>query len=745
MRNGIVPALCIVWVWWTPGLARPINDDFQNRLPLEGMAGEVGGTNRGGSRQTGEPLPEGISVAASSWWSWKAPASGLTTVYTLGSEFDTVLAVYTGSAVGSLRLVAANDDNPRFVQPFHRNSLLSFLAEEGTEYQIMVASAGAETGGIRLSWQLNSFWSGAPPNNRFADRILLEGEGGRIFASNRGAVAENAEPQHAPRSSGVSVWWRWSPPHAGRARFATHGSSIDTILAVYTGTALASLSRVASNDNAGPLLTSEVEFDARPGRTYHIAVDAAAGDTGVIILSWGMLSTLEWERRFGTPGVDRGLGFDQLAGGGFVVSGSTYLPGALPEIYLARTDAEGMVLWQKSFGPPAGECPQVLATPDGGFLLAGFRLDPANRADGFLLKSDGDGGELWSRRLGGGGIDQLFDIARANDGGFFVAGYKEIQGSRQLYVVKVDSDGEMLWEREAGGAGIEIAWGVLATSDGGAVAVGESSSFGSGDTDVYLVRLDAGGAVLFEKNYGSTSNEVGLGVAELDDGGFLIGGAVEAPSSIVALLLRTDARGGLLWERRYPGVAQTFASHPLETADGAFLITGRAEVAGASEPDLLLIKVDVQGSVLARETFGGPGFESGQRILPQADGGLVIGGLTSSPGGPGEDDIYLIKLAGPSGKEPTEARFRRGDVDQNGQLNLTDAVFTLDYLFRSGEAPLCARSADTDGNGAVNVTDAIALLLHLFRGGPPPAEPFAACGLDPSPGALSCNSFEGCR
>ncbi|MCZ6792666.1 MAG: dockerin type I domain-containing protein, partial [Planctomycetota bacterium] len=88
--------------------------------------------------------------------------------------------------------------------------------------------------------------------------------------------------------------------------------------------------------------------------------------------------------------------------------------------------------------------------------------------------------------------------------------------------------------------------------------------------------------------------------------------------------------------------------------------------------------------------------------------------------------------------------FRRGDVDANGSLNLSDAVRVLNYLFRGGPAPGCFQSADANDDGRVNITDGVVILRHLFQGGRPPAEPFAACGPDPTADTLSCGAFPAC-
>jgi hypothetical protein len=82
--------------------------------------------------------------------------------------------------------------------------------------------------------------------------------------------------------------------------------------------------------------------------------------------------------------------------------------------------------------------------------------------------------------------------------------------------------------------------------------------------------------------------------------------------------------------------------------------------------------------------------------------------------------------------------FLRGDVEENGILNLTDGVVILLYLFAGREAPACLDAADVDDSGTINITDAVALLGFLFQGGPPPRPPYPEPGLDPTPDGLVC-------
>ncbi len=124
-----------------------------------------------------------------------------------------------------------------------------------------------------------------PANDAFAARTPLEGVDGSLAATNDFASKEPGEPAHAGNAGGKSVWWRWAAPGRGTLSLTTAGSGFDTLLAVYTGTAPASLATVGANDDAGgPQSALSIEVDA--AREYQVAVDGKAGARGSLDLAW---------------------------------------------------------------------------------------------------------------------------------------------------------------------------------------------------------------------------------------------------------------------------------------------------------------------------------------------------------------------------------------------------------------------------------------------------------------------------
>jgi Divergent InlB B-repeat domain len=263
----------------------PANDDFANAQQLyPGMPTFSSGLTKLASKQVGEPDHAGNPGGRSVWFAWTARSSGPVSVQTCtrGWQSDTLLAVYTGSAVDSLTPVAAADDGQTRKGCRSTDSVAEFSAESGQTYMIAVDAKGAG-GGFQLIVE------GAAANDDFAAAQPL---GGRLpqtwgFLSNRYATKQAGEPDHAGEAGGSSVWFKWTAPRDGTVDVDTCESDFDTVLAVYTGSAPAGLTAVASNDDGSRSCApgSSVSFEAVANTTYRIAVDGKAGAQGTFELN----------------------------------------------------------------------------------------------------------------------------------------------------------------------------------------------------------------------------------------------------------------------------------------------------------------------------------------------------------------------------------------------------------------------------------------------------------------------------
>ncbi len=255
----------------------PANDDFASAIALSGDSAAWDGSSLNSNRESGEPIHAGHPGGASIWFTWTAPQSAVYSIATVGGTyFDSLLAVYTGSSINALTLVAANDDYNAFA-----SSRVTFSAVAGVTYVIAVDAKDAVGGTLRLT-------IGRPPlNDNFADAVTITGPlPAVVFGRNFGATIEPGEPIHTTREdvpASNSVWWKWTAPQSQSYQLSLDGSNFDSVLAVYTGSAVNALTKIGANDDfIGPL--SFLTFTAVAGETYYIAVDGFSGQAGNIEL-----------------------------------------------------------------------------------------------------------------------------------------------------------------------------------------------------------------------------------------------------------------------------------------------------------------------------------------------------------------------------------------------------------------------------------------------------------------------------
>jgi hypothetical protein len=159
----------------TPTPAAPPNDNFLSAQVVTGCTGVVAGTNVSATHEPGEPnhISDGTGGTHSVWYQWQAPVSAEVTIDTAGSNYDTALGIYTGTAVNNLAVIGKNDDE---VLGVVQTSFLKFNATAGTIYKIAVDGfddgGGGDMGPIHLNWnQSNCNVGGLPP------QIVLEESG----------------------------------------------------------------------------------------------------------------------------------------------------------------------------------------------------------------------------------------------------------------------------------------------------------------------------------------------------------------------------------------------------------------------------------------------------------------------------------------------------------------------------------------------------------------------------------------
>jgi hypothetical protein len=376
---------------------------------------------------------------------------------------------------------------------------------------------------------------------------------------------------------------------------------------------------------------------------------------GLLIVLWAtnlfaLTPQKVWTRTYGGPAPDYGSSVQQTSDGGYIVAGTEGYDGPdSVQVYLIKTDAAGDTVWTRKYGGTRREAGEsVRQTSDGGYIIAGLTTSfGAGQEDVYLIKTNASGDTIWTKTYGGTGSDYGRSVKQTSDGGYIITGFTDSfgAGSYDVYLIKTNASGDTVWTKTYGGASEESGSCVQQTSDGGYVISGYTFSFGAGPTDVYLIRADAGGGVVWGRVYGGASWEFGNSVQQTSDGGYIVAGETESfgAGDSDTYLIRTDADGDTVWTRTYGGTGHEAGFSVQETSDGGYIIAGHTYTFGAGGGDVYLIRADAGGGVIWARAYGDTAEEGSYSVQQTSDGGYIVAGH-ADPSGTGNDDVYLIRV-----------------------------------------------------------------------------------------------------
>lgn len=349
---------------------------------------------------------------------------------------------------------------------------------------------------------------------------------------------------------------------------------------------------------------------------------------------------------------DYGLYVRQTFDGGFILVGETTGTQEGPsDAWLIRTDQEGMLQWHQTFGGSRDDWGYtVQQTADSGYILVGStESSGAGEADVWLLKTDPHGVLQWQRTFGGAEPDYGYFVEET-PGGYILVGETSSTGTggRDLYLVKTDREGGLLWARTFGDSSDDLGYALCQTLDGGYAITGFTDHQNIGQQDLWILKTDGVGSQQWERIYDTSFGAVGRSILQTTDGGIVTAGFLMLGSANYDFwLVKTDSMGHDLWDRTFGGVGDERAAALHATGDGGFILAGLTSSVGAGLNDAWLIKTDAEGFMVWERSFGGASWDTGRSVQQTADGGYILAGTTQSYS-PGDPDAWLVKT-GPDG------------------------------------------------------------------------------------------------
>ena len=463
---------------------------------------------------------------------------------------------------------------------------------------------------------------------------------------------------------------------------------------------------------------------------------------GPHVVSAQFAPTVRWERSYGGNADDGLASVEPTRDGGYILNGfsrsgrsgdKTQPNPGRSSMWIVKVDSSGTKQWDRTFGTASIEdegAVRAVQTADGGYFLAGGayvgasgdKTDPGRGyADFWVIKLNAQGNKQWDRAYGGIDGESLHSMQPTSDGGFILTGPSssgvsgdKSQASRGIFdfwVLKIDAQGNKQWDRTIGGAGNDGSSAIVLTADGGYLVGGTSNSGVSGDKtqpalggdfDYWVVKLNGQGQIQWDRTFGGTGEDQLLALQPTSDGGYLLGGSSGSGPSVDKTqasrgrydywIVKIDGLGRKQWDVTLGGSEDEWLTSLITSPDGGYVLGGYSESNVSGErtrptrggADAWLVKIDGSGRVLWDQAVGGSNNDAIRQVLPQRDGGYLLGsssasGVSGNKSQPsnGLFDYWLVRMQAPA---------IRGDalLCAGGQVQLSAPAGLTSYLWNTG-------------------------------------------------------------
>lgn len=311
------------------------------------------------------------------------------------------------------------------------------------------------------------------------------------------------------------------------------------------------------------------------------------------------------------------------------------------------------ISWSRTFGGSGEDvgCDLVVCQ-SGGFAIGGYTYSfGAGMNDAWLIRVDAQGNLLWNQTYGKEYGESVFGLIECQDGGFALVGTTATYDIDHIdmWLVRTDSEGSLLWNQSYGGAKAEEGHSLVECSAGGFVLAGNTKGFGADTQDMWLVRITENGTLLWQRTFdGLGSWDYCFRVLECSAGGFImIGYSIAGNNADYGVfLVRTDASGNKIWSKifsGYPGVIPYYQRGfaLIECQEGGFAILAQLLAPDRRHTDLRFIRIDNQGNQLWDHTYGGVEEERSYDLVETDDGGFMLLASVLNPEEPQWDALLF--------------------------------------------------------------------------------------------------------
>ncbi|MBI4554445.1 MAG: hypothetical protein HY715_02190 [Planctomycetes bacterium] len=324
---------------------------------------------------------------------------------------------------------------------------------------------------------------------------------------------------------------------------------------------------------------------------------------GLWVLKLRPDGTIDWQKTYGGIGAES---IHETRDGGYIVTGKRGSLGAggkeIHHLWVLRLRSDGTVDWQRTYGEDyEGGANSIQQTSSGGYIVAGWTKSfGAGALDFWVLKLRADGTVEWQKTYGGVGRDEAYSVHETRDGGYIVAGLTESfgVGKADAWVLKLGMDGQVEWQKTYGGEDFDFASCIHETRDGGYIMAGETGSCGAGETDIWVLKLGMDGQVEWQKTYGGISYDLAHSIHETRDGGYIVAGLTMSfgVGKADVWVLKLDTGGTIDWQKTYGGIGWDEAKAIQQARDEGYIVAGLTDSFGTGYKNFLVLKLRPDGT-----------------------------------------------------------------------------------------------------------------------------------------------------
>jgi photosystem II stability/assembly factor-like uncharacterized protein len=286
-----------------------------------------------------------------------------------------------------------------------------------------------------------------------------------------------------------------------------------------------------------------------------------------------------WTRIYDYSTDGAGRSVEPLDDGGFIITGHTN-----DQCILIKTDSLGNELWHTYLEATYGRAIRV--TSGGDFIIAGYKTIPGKTYDMYIAKTNNTGDLLWSKTYGGTFAEMAWDVRETPDGGFALVGWTtRSDGYADLYFVKTDANGDSIWSKTYGGASNSEGRSLLVKDDGGFIIAGKISNAKA------IISTDQNGDTLWTRTYPSGIVSIANSISITRDGEYILTAVNFDSLFSSSVIIKTNPDGDSIWSAIIEDpVRNLYLRSILQTEDGGYVAAGYHQVPDAFN-DVFLVKL----------------------------------------------------------------------------------------------------------------------------------------------------------